>query len=257
MYFYMVHSVHVHSCWSFTLQWPSLRCRIECMMENDLLIFQSLSTKHLQSRLNRKRKTECKPSVCWPGPQGGLSHWWSPEWRASGVSCVWLWRSCTRWGAACCSRPPGTCCHRHQRWDLGGRRGAPEYWCSTHSARNTTSCYEQPVLWCNVRSHCCGWHLDNVPSTVAYAHAGNKLCSKWDLLLACLWVRKQHWFRWFTYTKYAYLFRYPDWMEEKERQGNTQKSSLLLIQEGGEKNNGAFSERIFSNYFFKGSFLVI
>lgn len=33
-----------------------LRCRIECMMENDLLIFQSLSTKHLQSRLNRKKK---------------------------------------------------------------------------------------------------------------------------------------------------------------------------------------------------------
>lgn len=58
----------------------------------------------------------------------------SPEWKASGVSCAWLRRSCTRWDAVGRWYPPGTCCRRRPPWDWGGRRGAADYWCSTHSA---------------------------------------------------------------------------------------------------------------------------
>lgn len=83
----------------------------------------------------------------------------SPEWRTSGASCAWLRRSRTRWGAACCSHPPGTCCRRRRRWDWGARCATAEYWCSTPSAGDThpaVSNRRQPR-----RSHRRRWHLGN------------------------------------------------------------------------------------------------
>lgn len=83
----------------------------------------------------------------------------SPEWRASGASCAWLQRSCTRWGAAYCSHPLGTCCRRHRRWDWGARCETAEYWCSTPSARDTHSTISNRRDMSQSQSRRHGWHF--------------------------------------------------------------------------------------------------
>lgn len=83
----------------------------------------------------------------------------SPEWRASGASCAWLQRSCIRWGAACCSYPPGTCCRHHRRWDWGARCETAGHWCSTPSARDTHSAISDRRDMSQSQSRRRGWHL--------------------------------------------------------------------------------------------------